>query len=183
MAELFEDAEGGYYLTASDAEKLIVRPKETYDGALPSGNSAAAFVLERLYRITAEPAWGERLDRQLAFLSGDMAASPASHTFGLIAAMPRVYPSREIVALLRDEGDKKALVEATSGVFAPFDAIAAATPGERSRLATIAPFTRDYRMTGGQPTFYICRGNACEAPFTGIDELKRRLERNEGSEM
>ena len=52
MIELFADQAGGFYMTASDAESLIIRPKEVYDGALPSGNSVAALVLLRLYALT-----------------------------------------------------------------------------------------------------------------------------------
>lgn len=58
MVELFVDTEkGGYYMTAFDSEQLIARPKETYDGAIPSGNSVAAVVLQTLASLTGELEW------------------------------------------------------------------------------------------------------------------------------
>ncbi|MCP5116850.1 MAG: thioredoxin domain-containing protein, partial [bacterium] len=56
MLDLFWDEEhGGFYVSADDAESLIVRQKEGYDGAIPSGNSVAMLNLVRLGRITADP--------------------------------------------------------------------------------------------------------------------------------
>lgn len=55
MVELFEDKnKGGYFMTAIDGEQLIARPKETYNGAMPSGNSVAAMVLQTLASLTGE---------------------------------------------------------------------------------------------------------------------------------
>ena len=95
MVELFEDREqGGYFITASDAERLIARPKETYDGALPSGNSAAAAVLYRLAALTGEPFWRQAADRQGRFLSGEIHHYPAGYGFALTALGNELYPHR-----------------------------------------------------------------------------------------
>ena len=65
---------GGYYLYRAESEALVVRPKETYDGAVPSGNAMAALVLLRLSRYTGEDRW-----RQAA---GTAAAIPAGGARG-----------------------------------------------------------------------------------------------------
>ena len=73
MVEQFLDRErGGFFLNAKDAERLIVRTKETYDGAMPSGNSAAARVLQHLAQLTGEAKWQEALEGQLKYLAGAM---------------------------------------------------------------------------------------------------------------
>lgn len=60
MVDLFEDRDrGGYFITPRDGERLIARPKETYDGAIPSGNSAAAMALQALADLTGEVRWRE----------------------------------------------------------------------------------------------------------------------------
>ena len=67
MIELFLREEGGFYMVPSDGEKLISRPCEWYDGALPSGNSAAALVLVKLFNLTGEKAWRQRAERSVSY--------------------------------------------------------------------------------------------------------------------
>ena len=85
MLDFFEDTNGGYFLTAYDAQPLIARPKEVYDGALPSGNSAAGMVLETLAQLTGEAKWRAAADRQMRFLAGQAEEYPAGHCFALLA--------------------------------------------------------------------------------------------------
>ena len=85
MLDFFEDKDGGYFLTAHDAQPLIFRPKEVYDGAIPSGNSAAGMVLETLAQLTGEEKWRAAADRQLRFLAGQAEEYPAGHCFALLA--------------------------------------------------------------------------------------------------
>ena len=101
MTEQFFDREqGGFYLYAKDGEQLIVRTKETYDGAMPSGNSAAARVLYRLAQITGEVKWQKVLEKQLCYLAGAMDGYPSGHSYGLLTMMDVLYPSKELVCTL-----------------------------------------------------------------------------------
>ena len=102
MVELFEDKEhGGYFITAYDAEQLIARPKETYDGAIPSGNSVAAAVLQRLAGLTGEPFWQEAADRQFCFLTGEIEHYPMGYSFALNALASALYPHRELICTVK----------------------------------------------------------------------------------
>ena len=69
-------------MSAADAEQLIVRPKESYDGAIPSGNAVAAMVLEVLAQLTGEQCWRDAADRQHRFLSGQAGQYPAGSVSG-----------------------------------------------------------------------------------------------------
>ena len=101
MIEQFFDWErGGFYLTAKDGERLIVRTKETYDGAMPSGNSAAARGLQQLAQITGESKWQEILDQQLHYLAGAMEGYPSGHSYALLTMMNVLYPSKELVCTI-----------------------------------------------------------------------------------
>ena len=85
MIKYFADPLGGFYMTASDAERLIMRPKEAYDGALPSGNSAAALVLQRLYALTHQEDYFSQAQKLFSFFSASIAQAPYAHCFLLSA--------------------------------------------------------------------------------------------------
>jgi len=87
----WDEEEGGFYLTDKDAETLIYRPKETYDGAMPSGNSVAGYVLIKLSRLTGQEEYRQWGLKQLAFLSESAASYPAGHCFALMAIMMELY--------------------------------------------------------------------------------------------
>ena len=83
---LFGDGErGGYFRYSRENETLIIRPKEAYDGAIPSGNGAAALAFAKVYNLTGDPAFGKLRDTQLAYIAREAHAFPAGHTMGLLA--------------------------------------------------------------------------------------------------
>ena len=95
MVERFwDEAQGGFYLTASDAEVLISRPKEIYDGAIPSGNSAAARALARLSHFTGEGRYAEWAERTMGAFSESIAADPSNYPAMLMALEFVLDPSR-----------------------------------------------------------------------------------------
>ena len=106
----FLDVRGGYFDTPADGEALLLRPKETQDGALPCGNSAAAVLLERLFRLTAEDKWRGALDAQLDFLRRAASDYPAAAPFGLTAMLAEGGGATETVAVLPTEEFPEALL-------------------------------------------------------------------------
>jgi len=161
--ERFSDPRGGYFDTPADGEKLILRPKETRDGALPCGNSAAAVLFDRLFRLTAEEKWREALDQQLGFLKTAAGQYPASNTYGLTALMFADGPGRETVAVLPDEHFPEEL-KAILRKWSPEMAVLVKTPANTELLAAAAPFTASMALKNGKPTYYICTDGACALP-------------------
>ena len=82
-----EGISGGFFLYADDDEQLISRPKEIYDGALPSGNSMAFMVLDRLKQYTGEPKWGELYKKQAAFIAAYAGNYPTGCAFSLLTVL------------------------------------------------------------------------------------------------
>lgn len=168
MTELFEDREnGGYFMTAANAEPLITRPKETYDGAVPSGNSTAAMVLQTLASLTGEIRWQEAARRQLAFLSGEMEAYPLGQCFGLLAMMDALYPHRELVCAC-PKGVPGELERCRKEAAADDLQILLKTTDNADALAQCAPFTRDYPLPDQGAVYYLCENGACRAPMKSI---------------
>ncbi|MFA5182205.1 MAG: thioredoxin domain-containing protein [Syntrophales bacterium] len=81
----WDEEQGGYFMSADDHTDIPVRPKETHDGAIPSGNSVAFNNLIRLHRLTGEDAYAARAGKLGRAFSGLIDRSPSSHTMFMIA--------------------------------------------------------------------------------------------------
>ena len=172
MLELFEDKEqGGYYMTASDGEQLIARPKETYDGALPSGNSVAAMVLQKLATLTGEMKWQNAAERQMKFLAATIGQDPSSSCFGVLAMMDALYPHRELVCAAQD-GLPDELLQYLKENTAEDIRVLLKTKTNAGLLSQCAPFTRDYPVPETGATYYLCENGACKAPVKSFSELR-----------
>ena len=170
MVALFEDSHGGYFMTAADSEQLIARPKETYDGAIPSGNSVAAMVLQKLAALTGETKWQDAADRQMAFLAAAIGKYPASSCFGVLAMMDALYPHRELVCTVKDglpgELEKYWVEHPAEDI-----QVLLKTEGNAEVLAQYAPFTQNYPIPGTGAMYYLCENGACKAPVKSFSEL------------
>ena len=158
----FADPAGGFFLTPARAETLLKRPKLSLDGALPSGNSAAALLFDQLFRLTGRVCWQEAAEKQLVFLASQATDWPAGICFGLLGLMSRVYPTRELVCVA--ERPPEAL-RAVTGTYAPELTLLLKRPGDTA-LASLCPFTADMAQPDGRATFYLCQGGACGLPFS-----------------
>lgn len=165
MLDFFEDENGGLYLTAHDAEELISRPKESYDGAMPSGNSVAAMVLETLAQLTGEPRFRKAADRQMRFIAGQSETYPAGHTFALLAMDKALSPSRELIVcgekipqeLRKLRGDDFNILFKSSA--------------NAEKLKKCAPFTADYPVPKDGVSWYLCENGTCRRAVTSFSEL------------
>ncbi len=158
----FADPRGGFYSSSDRAETLITRPKEIFDGALPSGNTAAALLFDQLDRLTGESRWREAAARQLDFLASHAARYPAGIAFAGIALLSRLYPTRELVCVAEEP---PASLRAVLGTYAPELTVLLKRPSD-TRLGELCPFTAQMTQTEGKPTFYLCQNGSCGLPFT-----------------
>ena len=172
MVELFEDKKNsGYFMTAFDGEQLIARPKETYDGAMPSGNSVAAMVLQTLASLTGEQKWQAAADSQLSFLAGEIGEYPSASCFGVLAMMDALYPHRELVCATSD-----GLPSEVKGYLKghPSDDlhILLKNKDNAETLTECASFTKDYPIPKQGTMYYLCENGACKAPVSEFSKLK-----------
>ncbi|MGN0136810.1 thioredoxin domain-containing protein [Anaerotignum sp.] len=178
MLEWFGGEQGGLYLYAKDGEQLIQRPKETYDGALPSGNSAAGYVFAKLAALTGEPKWREERDKQLSFLAGAMEGMPSGHCFGLFAMGEVLYPSTELICVSAEEKPSTAFLAFLGENREMGLSALCKTKENQERLAKIAPFIKEYPIPEKGESYYLCRGQHCFAPQKNLKELHRLMEEN-----
>jgi len=101
IADFFDSENGGFFLTGSGAEALITRPKETHDGAIPSGNSVMAMNLLTLNLMTGE--YSDVFEKQMKFMASVAAEIPGGHSFFLYALLKSNSTKRENSDYVCDE--------------------------------------------------------------------------------
>ncbi len=178
MLELFWDQEnGGFFFTGRENESLITRSKDVQDGALPSGNSVAAFNLLRLGRLTGNALLEEKADALLQAFASQADAYPAAHTQLLQALDFMIGPAQEVViAGDPSEGTAQTMVELIHRNFFPNQVVLFVPEDEtRARLCALAPFVQNMSPIEGKTTAYVCRGYACQAPLTDPKEMEKAL--------
>ena len=141
-----DEAHGGYYLCATDGESLILRPKETYDGAMPSGNSLMAWNLVRLSQLNGNAQDALMAESQLSFMASAAAENPTGHAMFLLALMNQEAPPPTVTVVLAKEGDA--------------DGLPLSLPSEAAVTLLRQP-TAEYPLKDGRTTFYICRDHFC----------------------
>lgn len=164
---------GGFYFTADDSEDLIVRKKEIYDGATPSGNSVAALNLLRLGRIAAAPDLEEKADRIGRAFSGSVKQFPSAYTQLMMAVEFGLGPSREVViAGNPDAADTRIMLKQLRRPFLPHMVVLfRPTDHERPEITRIAAYTDGQTSIDGKATAYVCRDYNCELPTTDTDKM------------
>ena len=168
LLDLFEDArDGAFYATTDTDRNLIFRVKDDYDGAEPSGNSAAVLVLHRLNSLTRNARFATAADRALqAFTTRFQDASVAIPQM-VVALAAAHTPHRQVVLA---GGESPALLAETRRRFAPFQSVLRAE-GYPFPLPEIAHMTAVH----GQPAAYVCQDFTCQSPVTRADDLARLL--------
>ena len=153
MEEFLDPVDGGFFLYGSGGETLILRPKETYDGAMPSGNSLMAWNLVRLWLVTGDPAYGQAGRRQLDFLAGAAASYPAGYTMYLRALLDYFEPPETITVVSEEAGVEPQRL--------PSDAVVRVLPKP----------TAEYPLKNGKTTYYVCRNHCCYPPGNDLNRL------------
>ena len=173
----FQDTEGGgFFSTPDDGERLIVRPKDYFDSATPSGNGAAAQLLLTLSRFTDNRAWEDVAAKTIAGMAEPMREQPVGFGSLLYALEGLLSPPREVALFGDPEGESmRAMLGVLHARALPFTAVALAT-GTDDPLVARLPFLQGRDRVDGRATAYICEGGACRLPVTTVEGLEEGLE-------
>jgi uncharacterized protein YyaL (SSP411 family) len=170
MRELFEDAKnGGFFATAANDSNVILRMKDDYDGAEPSGNSVAANALIRLAHLTGRDEFRTAADRTLSAFAQRLSAAPVALPAMLTALMAALEPPRHIV-IAGARSEAAGMLAAVRRRFLPWSSVLMKTNGADGPgpLAGMKPID-------GKPTAYVCEDFVCRAPVTDVSELEQLL--------
>jgi len=173
----WDEKDGGFYFTAEDAEELIVRQKEIYDGAIPSGNSVAVSNLFRLSRITANTDFEDKANKIMLAFSKDVESAPSGYTQMMVALGFGIGPSYEIVIVGNPEADDtKEMLSSLGKHFIPYKVILLKHDDqETADITKIAEYTEYHSSFDGKATAYVCLDFACKMPVTNTEEMLKLL--------
>lgn len=149
----FSDNTGGFYLYGLESEELIVRPKETYDGAIPGGNSLMAYNLVRLALITDDEKYRNSAERQLDFLAADATQYPTGHAMFLLALLEHAEPPTKITVVLDAKTKRQTLPTSL-----PANAV----------VIVYEDPSEEYPLKNKKTTYYVCKGHSCLPPTNDL---------------
>jgi hypothetical protein len=169
MLNRFGDADnGGFWQSPPGAKDLILRIKEDYDGAEPSGNSVACLALLKLGKITDRKDFTRAGEKTLRLFSNRLQQAPQAVPFMLQALdFSLDEPRRAVVAGDPAKPETQALLRAIHGVYQPNKVVL-------SNAGAVEPFARTLPAKDGA-VLYLCTGSACQAPTRDLAKVREML--------
>ena len=169
----FGDPEGGaFFFTAHDHEKLLARPREGHDGALPSPNAVAARLLARASVHLDRVELRARAAAALTAHGQLVERSPRSFATALSVLDFLLEPPVEL-CVVGSEDQREPLAAELARHFVPNRVVAWVDPGDDR--AAVSPLTRGKTMIDDRATLYVCRDGACRAPLTDLSAVAGAL--------
>jgi uncharacterized protein len=177
MTRLFFNKESGdFFETAKDAETLIMRPQNAYDGAFPAASSIALEVYSRIFLLTGDIRWQQQADKLLLALSPEVKKYPAGYAQLLQSASWLLEPSREIV-LAGTPGTTSfnEMLAVVKESYAPESVFILHSTDTTDEIIKLAPYVEWMRPVKDQSAAYICQDFTCQKPLTDPEELRKTL--------
>lgn len=163
VLQYYDSEHGGFYLSGTENETLLFRPKECYDGAIPSGNSLMAYILVRLNELLPEQSMENILNKQLDYMAGEAEQYPAGFSAFLMALSDFLEPPVLITVVPNGEdlSDLPFLL--------PSDAI----------VKVLERPSEGYKLLNEEATFYVCRNQSCLPPMNKRQLIAEILKRDQ----
>lgn len=168
LAHFWDEKEGNLFFTSDDHEQLIVRTKNFYDLAIPSGNSVAASNLLRLYHYTQNESYLDKATRIMK--SGARPAAENPFGFGQLLMAIYLYVKKPVEVTVIENGEMSRWLRST---FLPDGITAVVGKSDLPALEKLA-FFKGRGVQGGE-TAYVCRNFTCSLPIKSQKELERQL--------
>ncbi|GJM45189.1 MAG: thioredoxin domain-containing protein [Gemmatimonadota bacterium] len=170
-----DEATGGWFHTASDADELLTRTRNPYDGAEPSGNGVATQVMVRLSKMTGEAGYQAAAESALRTFTPVLERQPAGTVSTLMALEMLLYSAGEI-AFVGRPGDSgtRGLVAAVHEEYLPGTVMALLAPGDEA-TAQLIPLLEGKVLVDDHEAAYVCRNFTCRAPVTTAEALRQAV--------
>jgi uncharacterized protein YyaL (SSP411 family) len=176
IANFWDEENGGFFSTPAGSVELPVRPKELYDGAIPSANSVALFNLLLLSRLTGDPRWEDRAQAQMRAFAGTVKSQPSAFTYFLCALDFALRPGEEIVITGQPQAtDTRKFLAALNLNFTPNQVAIVKTEQNAERLNKFAGYTDGLEVIKGKASAHVCRDGSCTGSTTDTQTMLDKI--------
>ncbi len=168
LKKFYDPAEGGFWQTLAGADDLILRVKDDYDGAEPSGNSVATLALLKLAAITGREDFASAAEATLRLFAQRLQTQPAALA-GMLQAMDFHLDAPRRVVIGGETGslEFKALLRAAHTAYEPKKILLGVS-------GPVEPFAKTL-MAKAPATAWVCSGSACQPPVHQAEALWQAL--------
>ncbi len=166
ITQFWDDKDHGFFIASSN--NLILRSKDIYDGAVPSGNSVALMNIIKLYKITSDDNYKEKIRLSFEAFGTQLKQNPA--------ALPHMISGFDYFT-----GNTKELIIVgtldpnftykVNEMFNPDLTVLYKNEEKSSALEKLVPYLENYHSVDNKTTYYLCENFACRKPVTDYDQL------------
>ena len=177
VEEFWDEDGGGFFYNGRSGEELIVRNKDYFDNATPSGNSVAAECLLRLAVLTGEEGYSRKAVNVLRLVRDAVERYPSAFGYALGAMDFYLSTPKEVVIVSPSGGgadDARALAREVWRRYLPNKVLVQASESD-SRAAELVPLLRKRTAMNGRATAYVCEHYSCKQPVSTPEELASQL--------
>jgi len=175
MSQRFWDPDqGGFFYTEAGEEDLIVRTKNPYDNATPSGNSIAALALLRLGALLGDPSYQDRAVSTLRMLNELVERSPTACSQMMCALDFHEQQPRE-VAIVGLPCDTVPFIDAVHARFLPNKVVMGWAPAMGTTVGELIPLLEGKMSLDQGTRAYVCTNSVCWSPASIVNELVEQL--------
>ena len=174
IEEFWDEESGGFFFTGKSHESLIVRSKDYFDNATPSGNSVAAIVLLRLAALTGRDNYRNLATAVLREMGDQVRRYPSGFGYALSAVDFLLSTPKEVAIVGKDLADIRPLLAETWRRYIPNKVVAPGVSDDREAVQT-TPLLANRPLLNTLPTAYVCEHFACKQPVTDVTELSAQL--------
>jgi len=175
VQEFWDESAGTFYDTGKRHQALFIRPRNSYDNAVPAGSSAATLALLKIARLTGRADMEGTAAQALRSMRELISHHPLSFCKWLCALDFYLSPPQEVAILGPSSNeDTQALMRVLYGTWLPNKVVVACDPVDPAPLIGLS-ILEGKRMIDGRPTIYLCERFTCRTPVTSPEALRDLL--------
>ncbi|MCU7494507.1 MAG: thioredoxin domain-containing protein [Ignavibacteria bacterium] len=172
MIENFYDPSSyDFFFSSRDSRDLILRTKELYDQALPSGNSSAVTALLKLAVLKNKARYAEIARMDYSYMHDFLIRHPESFAYMISAVYYDFMKPREVAVVTNTHEETNDVIRQFYNEYYPFSVLSCRTEGSPS----ILELQKGKRVIDGKITYYVCQNYTCRRPVFSFDELKEAM--------